>query len=216
MPIVSRRATLLPMRAPPLPHAARLSPPRPWAPLSDAEWHALLPYLLPRSPQGRPIRELRARMDAIFHTACSHAPWADLPDRFGKPDTVSRYFRRLTHAGLWQRLLLALAEAAPAHPLRAIEHWICRAARRAHRILGLPLILLVRRIGLRSALPAPPWLLPDPLLSETLAALPVPAAPPRGRGGKAWHRALLGSMKRLLRDAGGRARIPRSVRLGWP
>ncbi|MFC7554057.1 hypothetical protein ACFQU7_20405 [Pseudoroseomonas wenyumeiae] len=43
------------------------------------------------------------------------------PARYGKADTVSRYFRRLTHAGLWQKLLHALAEAAPNHPLRQLE-----------------------------------------------------------------------------------------------
>lgn len=199
----------------PLPLTPRLTPPRPWSRLSDAEWAALLPYLLHRSPQGRPIRELRQRMDAIFHTACTHAPWREIPPEFGKPDTVSRYFRRLTHAGLWQRLLEALADAAPGHPLRAVEHFILRATRRAHRILGLPLLALIRRIGLRSALPGPPWLLPDPDLSETLARIRIPAAPP-GRGGKGRHKALLRSLGRLLRDAGGRLRIRRSVRLGWP
>ena len=66
------------------------------------------------------------------------------------------YFRRLTHNGLWTRLLTLLAETHPNHPLRAIEHRICRAARRAYRILGLRLILLARRLGLRSALPGPP------------------------------------------------------------
>jgi len=200
----------------PLPHASRLTPPRPWSKLSDSEWAALLPYLLHRSPQGRPIPELRARMDAIFHTACTHSPWREVPPEFGKPDTVSRYFRRLTHAGLWPRLLEALAEAAPAHPLRAIEHFIVRAARRAHRILGHRFLLLIRRIGLRSALPAPPWLLPDPLLSETLARLPIRAALFATAAPRSGRAAWFSSLSRLLRDAGGRARIPRAVRLGWP
>ncbi|WP_256476410.1 transposase, partial [Siccirubricoccus soli] len=68
---------------------------------------ALAPYVLRRSGPGRPIPELRQRMDAIFHLACSAEPWRALPPAFGKPDTVSRCFRRLTHAGLWQRLLRA-------------------------------------------------------------------------------------------------------------
>ncbi|WP_242662634.1 transposase, partial [Pseudoroseomonas deserti] len=139
--------------------------------MTDLEWAALLPYLLHRSPQGRPIADLRQRMDGIFALAVSHDPWRLLPERFGNPDTVARYFRRLTHAGLWPRLLEALADAAPRHPLRAIEHFIVRATRRAHRILGLPLVVLIRRIGLRSALRAPPWLMPDPDLSETCIRL---------------------------------------------
>ncbi|MXP64054.1 transposase [Roseomonas sp. M0104] len=200
---------------PHLPHSPRLTPPRPWTRLSDSEWAALLPYLLHRSPQGRPIPELRARMDAIFHIACTQAPWREVPGAYGKPDTIARYFRRLTHAGLWPRLLEALAEAGPAHPLRAIEYFILRAARRAHRILGHRFLLLIRRIGLRTALPGPPWLLPDPLLSETLARLPFPVRLLAGRAPKSRCKAWFSSLSRLLRDAGGRARIPRSVRLAW-
>ncbi|MFT8242451.1 transposase [Roseomonas sp. BN140053] len=201
----------------PLPHSPRLTPPRPWSPLSDGEWQALLPHLARDLPQGRPLRDARTRMNAIFHLACtSGAPWHALPARFGKPDTVSRHFRRLTHAGLWGRLLRALAEAPADHPLRALESWICRAARRAHRVLGLGLVLLIRRLGLRSALRAPPWLLPDPLLSETLARLPSAVANSFGpRGGRS-RTGPFRSLRHLLRDAAGRARIPRAVALGWP
>ncbi len=149
-----------------------LTPPRPWSPLTDPQWHALLPHLLPRSPRGRPIANLRARMDAIFHIAQTPAhAWKSLPEHFGKPDTVSRSFRRLTRAGLWHRLLHALKESPPNHPLRQIEYAILRATRRAARIGGMPLLLLIRRLDLRTALNGPPWLLPDPLLSETCARL---------------------------------------------
>ena len=35
-------------------------------PLTDAEWDALLPFVLVRDRPGRPLRDARARMDAIF------------------------------------------------------------------------------------------------------------------------------------------------------
>jgi transposase len=195
--------------------------------MTDQEWAALLPYLLHRSPQGRPLPELRARMDGIFALAVTRDPWRLLPARFGNPDTVARYFRRLTHAGLWPRLLVALADAAPGHPLRAIEHFVVRATRRAHRILGQPLLLLIRRLGLRSALRAPPWLLPDPDLSETClrllratrqtAARAAAAALPRWPGrALAPEKARLSALAALLRAALGRRRISRSVCWGWP
>ena len=41
----------------------------------------------------------------IMRTGC---PWADLPERFGKVDTVRKRFRRLAQQGVWQRLLDAL------------------------------------------------------------------------------------------------------------
>ena len=64
-------------------------------PLTDLQFHALLPYILPRSPAGRQIGDLRARMDAIFSLACTTAPWRAIPPEHGNPDTIARYFRRL-------------------------------------------------------------------------------------------------------------------------
>lgn len=187
---------------------SRLTTPTPWTPLSDAAWTALRSHLPLLAPQGRRTPDLRARLDAIFHLAHARgAAWKDLAPQHGRPDTVARFFRRLTHAGFWHRLLKTLAAASPTDPLRAIEYSICRAARRAARLGGLPLLLLIRRLGLRSALNGPPWLLPDPLLSETLLAWPLGPRPTRET---------LRALARLLRDAAGRRSIPRSVRLGWP
>ncbi|WP_075822267.1 IS5/IS1182 family transposase, partial [Roseomonas sp. TAS13] len=125
------------------------------------------------------------------------------------------HFRRLTHAGLWEHLLKALATAAPTHPLRAIEHRICRAARRAHRILGFRLVLLARRLGLRSALPGPPWLLPDPDLSETLAHAKIPVFT-GAYGTIGPYLVLLRTLRALHRTAAGRARLPNRLRHAWP
>jgi hypothetical protein len=155
-------------------------------------------------------------MDAIFQTTATHAPWREAPPAGATPDTIARHYRRLTHAGLWEHLLIALADASPKHPLRSIEHLIVRACRRAHRILGIGFLVLIRRIGLRSALPGPPWLLPDPLLSETLSRAPLPLGIPKTAEGKRRRTDYLRALKHLFRAAEGRARIPRSVRLAWP
>jgi transposase len=181
--------------------------PKSWTQLSDPAWAALQPFLPALAPQGRRTADLRQRLDAIFHLAHQPGdPWKNLPERFGRPETVARFFRRLVHDGFWHRLLRALAAAPPGHPLRALEYSICRACRRAARLGGLPLLVLIRRLGLRAALNAPPWLLPDPLLSETLRRLPLnPNLPAEA----------LCSLLRLSRNALGRASIPRSVRLAW-
>jgi len=186
------------------------TPPRPWQPMTDPEWDALRPYILWLGA-GRPVRDLRARLDGVFWIAASGRPWKDLPEAFGRPDTASRHFRRLTQKHLWQRLLHALAEPAAPPGLRALEHWICRACHRAVRIAGLTLITTARRLGFRSALRGPSWLLPDPDLSEALRrltdqlldfALAAPATLPEG---------LLGLCGRLLGTAGGRRWIPRCL-----
>ena len=99
---------------------SRLTPPRPWTPLSDEAWAALLPYVLPRAPQGRRIADLRARMDALFHLAPTpNDPWRTLPPEYGNPQTVARFFRRLTHAGLWHRLLRPCTTPPPTTPSAA-------------------------------------------------------------------------------------------------
>ena len=175
----------------------------PIRPLSDLEWHALLPYVLRRSPQGRQIGDLRARMNALFRLTATDAPWKHADDPGIAAESLARYYRRLTHAGLWERLLEALHDAGPLHPLRAIEALICRAARRAHRLRGLGLLVLARRLGFRRALNAPPWLLPDPDLSERL----LEAGPPAPEFQKPWLRVL----KTLI----GRRRIAPSVRRAW-
>ena len=140
---------------------------RRWQPLTDAEWDALLPFVLVRDRPGRPLRDARARMDAIFWVAASGSAWRTLPPRFGKPDTARRHFRRLSDgARLWERLLRALARPDAPAALLALEHWIVSACRRAARLGGLRLLVLAKRLGFLSALRAPPHLLPEPRLSE--------------------------------------------------
>lgn len=197
--------------------------------MTDDEWCALYPYLLHRAPQGRPVGngagDLRQRMDAIFHMACRgyHTPWREVPEVYGRPDTVSRFFRRLTHGGLWHHLLQALADPNlhEAHPIRRLEHYVVRACRRAARLGGLRLIFLIKKVGLVSALNAPSWYLPDEHLSELARRLPMlpdrlmPNRPQK-QGWKTAARRWIRGLKALHHLAGGRTRIPRAARLIWP
>jgi transposase len=185
----------------------------PHNPLSDAEWQALLPHILRRF-RGRPC-DHRARFDAIFRVAATDGPWRDLPEPYGKPDTVSRYFRRLTHEGLWEHLLLALASAPEGHPLRNLLAPICRAARRAIRLRGLRIIFLARRLDLKRALPAPPWMCPDPDLSEKLFALQSARLEAVVQGERNRAISWLRAMRKCLTVAAGRKYIPRALKACW-
>jgi transposase len=228
-------------------HHRRYSPERTWQPLSDTEWAVLAPFVFraaeaamrtrreggieaaqhPDAPAfrerrhaGRPVRDPRGRLDAVFwlaaHTEPGHAPppWAALPPGFGKPDTASRQFRRWARAGLWTRLLEALAddERPGIAVLRRLESWICRAYRRAWRILGVQGMALARRLGFLSALRGPSWLLPDPDLSE-LVFRKLRAAMLRARehGSRVLPDGFLRSYRRLLAIAAGRRSIPRCL-----
>jgi len=188
----------------------------PHRPLTDRQWAALRPHVERAHPQGRPMADLRHRMDGIFWLLTTDAPWREVPPEYGQAGTVARHFRRLTQVGVWERLLQALHDVGPRHPLQGLRRVIFRAARRAYRLRGLGILVLARRLQFFGALPGPSWLLPDPDLSKTLFD---------------WQRREcekgLGSFLRLVRDwgrtlrnlltlAGGRAHIPRAVRLAMP
>ncbi len=200
-----------------------LTPPRPWASLTDAEWDAIAPFLaaegcgLSLAPRpGRPPSDTRARLDAIFravtlkHPRGGRGTWAQLPPEHGKADTVSRTYRRWARAGLWARLL---AEAAcPTSPpvLRSLTYFICCAFRRAIRVMGLRAIVLARRLRLHSALPAPSVLLPDPDLSERVMPA-LPAILDHAARHPAWRppRGALKALAALLGPCAGRRRVCR-------
>jgi transposase len=203
-----------------------LTRPRPWARLTDAEWEAVAPYLwvtgcgMPApgaARPGRPMADPRGRLDAIFRAVTLKRPeggraaWSALPEAFGRPDTVSRTFRRWVFAGLWARLLAEVADPTCPPALKRLAYFVCCAFRRAMRVIGREAaIALARRLRLYSALPAPSTYLPDPGLSEIY--MPVVQAvlrriadvpgwrPPSGTF------ALIRSMHHLI---AGRARIRR-------
>jgi hypothetical protein len=72
-----------------------------------------------------------------------------------------------------------------------------------------------RRLDLRSALNGPPWLLPNPLLSEMLARCPPPPLAPTKSAIEAARQHLKG-LTWLQKAALGRKSMPRVVRFGWP
>ena len=196
----------------------RYGPERAWAPLSDDEWAALSPFVFRAA--GRPVRDPRGRLDYVFWIAANTRPgrapppWRALPPEFGKPDTASRQFRRWAKAGLWTRLLEALAD--PDRPgaaaLRGLESWICRAYRRAWRLLGVEGAALARRLGFLSALRGPSWLLPDPDLSEQVfSELRAAMLRARQHGLRALPPGFLRCYGKLLALAAGRRSIPRCL-----
>ena len=184
----------------------------PFTALTDLQWDALRPFLAQASRAGRPITDPRRRMDGMLMLLSTDAPWREVPARYGDAGTVARHFRRLTAAGLWERLLQALADAG--QPLQSLRRLIFRGARRAYRLRGLGLIVLARRLRMPGALPGPAWMVPDPDLSETLVSLQMRYVKNFGLKGFAAYVLLHGRMLRnLLTLAGGRRHIPRSIRL---
>jgi len=192
-----------------------MRPSRRPAPLADHELYALLRHFLPGHPQGRRVAELRTRLDAVFWIAATDLPWSALPARFGRPDTVHRWFRRQCHAGSFHGILHALHDAPASDPIQRLAPRLLRACRRAAGFLGEGFVRLIQRLGLLEALPGPPWMLPNPLLARTLLRLPLPVSLDDPRTGGALTPLYVRWLMRLHRFCVGRARVPRRLRLDW-
>lgn len=83
--------------------------------LTDAQWARLEPLLPPRKPwTGRPNLDHRPIVNGILWVLRTGAPWQDLPDRYGKPSTVSTRFYRWRRAGIWDRIFAVVRQQADA------------------------------------------------------------------------------------------------------
>ena len=78
--------------------------------LSDEEWTAIRP-MLPNKPRGVPRVNDRRVLNGIFWVLRSGAPWRDLPINFGPYTTCYNRFVRWRRAGVWSRIINALAAA---------------------------------------------------------------------------------------------------------
>jgi transposase len=79
--------------------------------LTDRQYERLQPLLSgkPGDP-GRNADNNRRFLNAVLWIARTGAPWADLPERFGKHDTVYQRFNRWAKKGRWQAIFEALQE----------------------------------------------------------------------------------------------------------
>lgn len=73
--------------------------------LSDEQWAKIEPLLPGRDgDRGRHGVDNRLFIDAVLYVAKTGIPWRDLPERFGKWNTVWRRFDRWCAAGVWATL----------------------------------------------------------------------------------------------------------------
>jgi transposase len=76
--------------------------------LTDAQW-AKIEHLLPgkKSDPGRTATDNRLFVNAVVYVLKTGIPWADLPARFGKHDTVRKRFDRWCAGGVWEKIAQA-------------------------------------------------------------------------------------------------------------
>jgi len=102
--------------------------------LTNDQWARLAPLLPKRARVGRPPKDHRLILNALYWLLRTGAPWRDLPERFGPWGTVYSRFRRWRLAGIWDRVLAALqAEADAAGRLDWSLHFVDGTSVRAHQ-----------------------------------------------------------------------------------
>ena len=77
---------------------------------SDAQW-ALIEPLLPRQKRGGKWNDHRRMFDGILWVLRTGAPWRDLPERYGKWQSVYDRFNRWKKDGTLDKILKACASA---------------------------------------------------------------------------------------------------------
>ena len=78
--------------------------------MSDLEW-AFIKSVLPYKSRGVKRVDDRRVINGIFYVLRTGIPWADLPAQYGPSTTIYNRFNRWTHAGHWDRIMEAVADA---------------------------------------------------------------------------------------------------------
>lgn len=72
--------------------------------LTDGAWQRIEP-LLPKQTRGGRWNDHRVTLNGIFWILNSGAQWRDMPERYGKWQSVYDRYRRWTREGLFDRIL---------------------------------------------------------------------------------------------------------------
>lgn len=117
--------------------------------LSDTEWAFFEPFVTETGRlRGRPPRDHRRTLDAVFWIARTGAPWRDLPRELGNWNSVHRQYRRWTASGLWDLMLDALADGGGNNAVQMVDSTVIRAH---HCAAGARGGLKIRLLAARAA-----------------------------------------------------------------
>ena len=79
--------------------------------LTDKQWQQIESLLPGREDcPGGHAEDNRLFVNAIIWVARTGAPWRDLPERFGRWNSVFQRFNRWAKSGVWQRVFEALRD----------------------------------------------------------------------------------------------------------
>lgn len=81
--------------------------------LTNEQWQRIQPLLPAQKPRvGRPSLDHRTVINGILWILRTGAPWRDLPECYGKWETVSGRFYHWQKTGLWRQILTSLQRQA--------------------------------------------------------------------------------------------------------
>ena len=116
--------------------------------LTDRQWRRIEGLVAGKAgDRGRSGDDNRLFVDAVLWSVRAGAPWRDLPDEFGKWNSVFTRFRRWAKKGVWERIFNALVEDPDFEHL-IIDATIVRAHQHAAGAKGGA---KMRRSGVRAA-----------------------------------------------------------------
>lgn len=73
--------------------------------ISDEVWAVLEPLMPAASGRSRPWTDHRLAVEGMVWKYRTGAPWRDVPERFGKWNSIYKRFTRWAADGTWARLL---------------------------------------------------------------------------------------------------------------
>ena len=90
--------------------------------LSDEQWDAIEDHL--PGKQGDPGRsgdDNRRFVNAVLFVLKTGIPWDDLPERYGKPNSVWKRFDRWCAKGVWEQVFRAIGEPELKDELQEVQ-----------------------------------------------------------------------------------------------
>jgi transposase len=102
--------------------------------LTNAQWARLEPLLPVGKQPGRPPKWTKRQLiDGIRWHTRTGAPWRDVPERYGKWETVYGLFRRWQRDGTWAQIVTDLQARADAEGLITWDVSVDSTVARAHQ-----------------------------------------------------------------------------------
>jgi transposase len=108
--------------------------------LADEHWERIasfFPHRVHHGGRGRPLENHRTILNAILWRLHTGAPWRDIPESFGRWQTIYGRFRRWRRDGTWARILTYLLQDLEQRGRLGRELWLVDATVvRASRAAG--------------------------------------------------------------------------------